>query len=390
MIHEKVTDAPTVVGVVADDFTGAADAAGTFARRGWTVRLLVGTAEPPRTSAPESRTVLAMATGSRSMDEVDAATATARAVHRLAAAGAQRLFVKIDSTLRGPVAGQVRGAIQAWGNDARVVVAPAFPAQGRTVIDGVVLVDGVPVSKTASGRDPFAPVASDHLVDLFPGFRRLAFDGRGLPTPTRTWADAATDRELDAVAELIGAEPAAVAVGSAGLADALARHWGRPSSPADAGAVTGDVVVAVTSLHPVSALQTAQLTASAPERVEIVTSPARRESDPAGVADRIAERVSALVRTRRVDALVVVGGDGVAAVLDRLGATGILVDDVLATGCPTGTIVGGIADGTRIVTKSGGFGTSQTLIDLVSRLRSGPSGPDRPPRPADLKEDHHD
>jgi uncharacterized protein YgbK (DUF1537 family) len=96
------------------------------------------------------------------------------------------------------------------------------------------------------------------------------------------------------------------------------------------------------------------------------------------------------VRTRRVDALVVVGGDGVAAVLDRLGATGILVDDVLATGCPTGTIVGGIADGTRIVTKSGGFGTSQTLIDLVSRLRSGPSGPDRPPRPADLKEDHHD
>ncbi|WP_295784077.1 four-carbon acid sugar kinase family protein [uncultured Microbacterium sp.] len=382
--------APDVIGVVADDFTGAADSAGTFARHGWTVRLLVGAAKPPRTTSAELRTVVAIATGSRSMSEVDAAAATSRAVHRLAAAGAQRLFVKIDSTLRGPVAGQVQGALEVWGDDARVVVAPAFPAQGRTVINGVVLVDGVPVSETASGRDPFAPVASDHLADLFPGFRRLALDGRGLPAPTRTWADAATDRELDAVAEVIGAEPDAVAVGSAGLAGALARRWSHPSPPTDAGAVRGEVIVIVTSLHPVSALQMAELAASAPPGVDLVTPPVRRESDPARVADQIAERVSALVRARRVDALVVVGGDGVAAVLDSLGATGILVDDVLETGCPTGTIVGGIADGTRIVTKSGGFGTPQTLVDLVSRLRRGPSGPDRLPRPADPKEDHHD
>lgn len=375
MTHTTDSPIPATLGLVADDFTGAADSAGVFARHGWAVRLLVGAADSDRGATAHPNTVLAVATGSRSMSETDAMDATARAVHRLAAAGVQRLFLKIDSTMRGPVSAQVGGAIEAWSArhpDPRAVVAPAFPAQGRTVVNGVVRVDGVAVSETASGRDPFAPVSSSRLADLLPGFRELSPAGPFSSAPARTYADAATDADLDAVAQLIDEDPAAVAVGSAGLASALARRWEHPARGRAEHALQGDVVIAVTSLHPVSARQLSELAASIHSTIEVVTPPTERDPSAARVARELATRVSALVRAGRVGCLLVVGGDGVAAILDDLGATGVDIDDVLEAGCPTGTIVGGLADGVRIVSKSGGFGSPRALVDLVSLLRSTP------------------
>ena len=46
-----------------------------------------------------------------------------------------RLFVKIDSTLRGPIEALVAGALEGSGRDV-AVVAPAFPEQGRLLVGG--------------------------------------------------------------------------------------------------------------------------------------------------------------------------------------------------------------------------------------------------------------
>lgn len=393
MTRDAVLAVPSTIGLVADDFTGAADSAGVFAQHGWAVRLVVGAADGGAVDAAHPNTVLAISTGSRSMSGSDAADATATAVHRLLAAGVHRLFLKVDSTMRGPVSAQVRGATAAWAVRhplAPAIVAPAFPAQGRTVVDGVVLVDGVDVSRTASGRDPFAPVVSGRLSELLPGFERLSPGSAPASMRPRTYADATTDDDLDAVALLIERHETALAVGSAGLASALARRWTTHAAPGVRSASRGDIVVAATSLHPVTARQLGELAASAPRGVHVVTPPAERDRSPARVADEIARRVSALLRTRQVGSLIVVGGDGVAAVLDDLGATAVDIDDVLGAGCPTGTIVAGPAHGIRIVSKSGGFGSPSTLLDLVSRLRQMPDRSDAPVRSAHLKEDHHD
>jgi len=385
-VVETGSEVPTMIGLVADDFTGAADSAGVFTQHGWTVRLLVDGVDADgidtETDAPaEPNTVLAIATGSRSLSQADAADVTARAVRRLAAAGVQRLFVKVDSTMRGPVPAQVSGAMDAWGAThptPRAIVSPAFPAQGRTVVGGVVLVDGTPVDETASGRDPFAPVASSRLADLLPGFARLPSTGALPPLPARTYADAQTDGDLDALTHLLDQDPAVVAVGSAGLASALARRWRHPAKPAVRHAVGGGIVVAVTSLHPVSARQVSELAASARPGVDIVTTPAAPDRSPARVADELAKRVSALVKAQDVGALVVVGGDGVASILRDLRATAVSIDDVLEAGCPTGTIVGGVAHGVRIVSKSGGFGSPSALSNLVSLLQSTPTSQNPP------------
>ncbi len=393
MTFAATGDAPATIGLVADDFTGAADSAGAFAQHGWSVHLLVGVASLDREAAVGAPAVLAIATGSRSMSDADAADVTARAVDRLAQAGAERLFVKVDSTMRGPVAAQVKGAMDAWSRwhaNPRALASPAFPAQGRTVVDGIVLVDGTAVRETASGRDPFAPVASSHLGELLPGFLPTLATPDLSPMPPRTYVDATSDADLDAVAHLIAQDPAVVAVGSAGLASALARRWEQPVRDRADDAAHGEVVVAVSSLHPVSARQLSELAASPHVGITVLAPPAERHPDAVRVAEALAERVSATVETRRVRSLIVVGGDGLAAILADLGATGVDIDGVLESGCPTGTIVGGTAHGVRVVSKSGGFGSPRALVDLVSRLRSIPPARDPLAHPAHLKEDHHD
>lgn len=382
---------PATVGLVADDFTGAADSAGVFTQHGWAVRLLVGPADTDREAPLTPGTVLAVATGARSLNDADAAEVTAAAVRRLSEAGVERLFLKIDSTMRGSVPAQVRGALDAWSRrhpGARAVVTPAFPALGRTVVDGVVLVDGIPVSETDSGRDPFAPVASSRLDELLPGFQPLSPASTISSMPARAYADATTDDDLDALARLIHHDPAVVAVGSAGLASALARRWQHPARASIASASRGGVVVAVTSLHPVSARQVSELAASLPSDVDVLTPPVERGPRPSDVAAELAQRVNALVKTQDVGALIVVGGDGVAAVLAAVGATAVRLDGVLDAGCPTGIIVGGLADGVRLVSKSGGFGSPSALVDLVSHLRSE-SPTDPVLHPVHPKEDHN-
>ena len=85
------------------------------------------------------------------------------------------------------------------------------------------------------------------------------------------------------------------------------------------------------------------------------------------------ERVAGRIARASYDTLVLVGGDGAAAALDRVGAEAIRVHAALAPGIPIGTILGGSGHGMRIVTKSGAFGDSGSLLRIVDRLQSDPS-----------------
>jgi len=46
------------------------------------------------------------------------------------------------------------------------------------------------------------------------------------------------------------------------------------------------------------------------------------------------------------------------------------VQGALAPGIPIGTILGGTADGVQVVTKSGSFGDSDSLLRIADRLQS--------------------
>ena len=169
------------VGILADDLTGAADTALQFVREGWRTDLQL---RPGKSDAQ----VVAVTADSRNLSAPDAAKAVVAAVGQLRQAGVTHLYKKIDSTLRGQIRAEVLAALNAWAGDAIAVVCPAYPAMGRTMVDGRLYVNGVLVSETALGADPATPVAESHVPTLLGGLH-IAHKGE---ESARDWQIAST------------------------------------------------------------------------------------------------------------------------------------------------------------------------------------------------------
>lgn len=427
------TDA-VAVGIVADDLTGANDSAVQFARGGWEARL---TLADPSAGPVDAGAVIAVVTDSRAQDVETARASTSSAVTALRTAGIDRLFIKIDSTMRGSVSAQIAGALGAWSSvypDALAIVCPAYPAMGRTVERGRLLVDGAGVETTSVGRDPVTPVVTSEMERLVPGCIAVSSDGVSaaeLAGRIETLADsglramvidAASDEHLrvigDAIVQL-GAR--AIPVGSAGLAGVMSEVWGTNLESTATG-VDGRasrelndaarVLVQVSSLHDVSRAQHAHLVetgdrvrtfapgpadvsgadaasawiarelADSPELPEVVVvlAPTERgavSSESPSAAELVAAGLAAItdkVLTHSgASALVLMGGEGARAVLDRFDADAIRVTDAIREGIPIGVIEGGRLHGLTVVTKAGGFGTAASLTDIVPELLSAPT-----------------
>src|SRR5687768_2826457 len=149
--------------ILADDLTGAADSAIAFARQ-MPTRVIWGDARPEDHTDPF---VLAYDAATRELDGVEAARRHREAMRRFRDSRL-RVFKKIDSTLRGHPAEEIAAMLDVMFSHepaTRIVLAPAFPAAGRTVRDGQVCVDGVPLPFTEywpAGRNP----KLGHLVNL--------------------------------------------------------------------------------------------------------------------------------------------------------------------------------------------------------------------------------
>jgi len=379
---------PVSVGLVADDLTGAADSVAPFARAGWLVELRLAASDAPIAPGPA---IVAVTSDARARSHDDAADLTRGAAAAFRDAGADRLYLKVDSTMRGSVAGQIAGALEAWIPGAFAVLCPAFPEHARTVVDGVVLVDGAPLATSPAAADPVTPVASSALAELVPGSVRVAADGdaRALAAALLAAADAgsavltvdaATGADLELVAAavaLVGSR--AVAVGSAGLASALQHAWSAsPVTEEPAGPHGGDgaALVIVSSLHAVARGQLDALDRSEAAAFVVTTPPLVGGAAPEEIAERLASEVADHLAAGDITALVLVGGDGALATLRRLGATAIRVLGEVSHGVPHGVLVGGTADGLTVVTKSGGFGAPSALVDIVRALAPPTTAPE--------------
>jgi uncharacterized protein YgbK (DUF1537 family) len=142
MIKAPATPARSLL-IVADDLSGAADCAVAFAAAG---RRTVVTLDISNRHVDDAAAidVIAADTDTRRLAPSAAALRAAEAFIALATPG-RRLYKKIDSTLRGNWAAEV-AALQPLAGLA--IVAPAFPATGRTTHGGRILVHGEPLEST--------------------------------------------------------------------------------------------------------------------------------------------------------------------------------------------------------------------------------------------------
>ena len=110
------------------------------------------------------------------------------------------------------------------------------------------------------------------------------------------------------------------------------------------------------------------IVATPSERPDAATAPTATETASVIIADGLATMTAALFAHRSVGALVLMGGEGARAVLDRFEAGAIVVTDAIREGIPVGLIDGGLADGLTVVTKAGGFGATSSIADILPQL----------------------
>ena len=326
--------------IQADDLTGAADTAVGFAAAGLSTVVLPWR-DGVLARVPEAA-VLAFDTASRDVDAsvaADRAGAVARWFARHCDDRAW-MYKKLDSTLRGNVAAEV-AAVERELRPSRVVVAPAFPALGRTTVDGHQRWD------------------------------REAVDVAALLGPSevpRAVVDAHRTESLDTLARELEALPERpLLVGSGGLAAAYARRRG--GSPPAVAPASGPVLVVSGSR---TELATRQADVLAVTRVALDGVAAARALEagrdvlltgPAGPLARAAARA---LRDTTPRLVVVVGGDTAHALCTALGVETLRAEREAAPGAPLlrGTPAGGRE--LRLVFKSGSFGDDDLLARLVA------------------------
>ncbi|MBE0584447.1 MAG: four-carbon acid sugar kinase family protein, partial [Desulfofustis sp.] len=166
------------IAVIADDLTGAADTGVQFCPTVGPVLLTTvdGTLPDDKSPLPAG---LAISTESRHLDSRSAGLAVHRCTGRIAALAPDLIYKKIDSCLRGNLGAELDALLEASGAAASLV-APAYPTLGRTTVDDVHRLHGVPVADTEIGRDPLNPVRESRLSKLLAGQSRLTIGRIGL------------------------------------------------------------------------------------------------------------------------------------------------------------------------------------------------------------------
>ena len=347
------TGSLTASGVVlADDATGALECASVLAGLSLDVALTLD-AEPQvrcgmLVADTESRHLLAAAAGQR----------IGRWSERTAAA----IFKKTDSTLRGNIAAELLALL----SRGPLVYVPAYPKLGRTVRDGRLLVNGIPVDQTEFARDALHPVRSSVVADLFPTGSFVSIREAkelacflALAEAKIAICDAASDEDLQAIAESLRGKEVTVA-GPSGFIEPWASLGMFPRKLPEVAPVVGKWLVVCGSRHPRSRRQAhlaerSGLTVLLGAEEELSSEAAA--TDLAGRAVKcIGECISTYPRPRGV---LVMGGDTAWALWRALGISDLTpLPEVLpgVAACLSGDLL--------FITKAGGFGED----DLVTRV----------------------
>src|ERR687893_1800639 len=224
-----------LIAVIADDLTGAADTGVQLVHAGYRTAVFFRATEV----LADDLDAVAFDTDSRTMPAGFAAKRVLEVAHL--AREARVVYKKLDSTFRGNIGAELAAALGSARRD-RVVVAPAFPAAGRTTVGGIQRVHGVPVDETEMANDPQTPVREAHvpslLADAFSSVGTLGVEDladhervrRTLEDRECVVADTERDADLEALVRAVPDPARVLWAGSAGLALALGTIYPGPSA----------------------------------------------------------------------------------------------------------------------------------------------------------------
>ena len=234
-----------ILGVIADDFTGATDIAGMLVKGGMRTIQTIGV--PARGTIPDDVDAVVVALKSRSIAPKDAVDQSLAALKALQAAGCVRFFFKycstFDSTDAGNI-GPVGDALMDALGTKQAIYCPAFPENGRTIFFGHLFVGDILLSDSHMRHHPLNPMTDSSLVRVLArqtkhkvglvqlkqvqagsATLRAALDKLALEGVRHVVVDAVADTDLGIIGEAIGDDP--LVTGGSGVALGLPAAYRR-------------------------------------------------------------------------------------------------------------------------------------------------------------------
>lgn len=160
-------DQKIILGCIADDFTGGSDAASFLTAGGMNTVLLNGV--PEDLILPEDCEAVVIALKSRTQETTGAVRDSLQAIRWLRDRGAEHFYIKycstFDSTPEGNI-GPIVDAVLEELSAAKTILCPALPANGRTVQQGILYVNGVPLAESSMKDHPLTPMWASRIAEL--------------------------------------------------------------------------------------------------------------------------------------------------------------------------------------------------------------------------------
>lgn len=231
-----------LLGVIADDFTGATDIAGFLVENGMRTIQVNGT---PSEDMKINADAVVVSLKSRSCATQQAIIDSVKALKWLQSQGCQQFYFKycstFDSTAQGNI-GPVTDALLDQLNEDFTVVCPSLPVNGRTVFNGHLFVLGQLLSESGMRNHPVTPMKNSNIVQLMDaqsrgetglinyqiieqgpdniikGFKALKAQGKRYAV-----VDAFNSQHIDNIGKSINGLK--LITGGSGLASGIAKNW---------------------------------------------------------------------------------------------------------------------------------------------------------------------
>lgn len=414
--------------IIADDFTGALDTGVQLAARGIETRVLVDDSEDgdiQELKEHENAQVLVLDTETRHIGPEKAYKKVFSITEKAKNAGISYIYKKTDSALRGNIGSELTAMLNASGEKVLSFI-PAFPKMNRITAGGIHYIEGIPVSESVFGQDPFEPVKKNRVKDIIRQqsdvevteiLKRNDIKEKDIQEKREgIWVfDAESEEDLAHIAESLKREnKVRILAGCAGFAAKLSEIYEFQGHQQDKEMLEGKLLVVCGSVNPITLKQLAygencgycRIHLSAEEKlregywetkegadslhrlkeacennncciVDSIDAEGQNETMQYHLSlEEIRKRISqnlGEVLKRLLDAgekavLSVTGGDTLMGFMQKAGARELIPVCEVAPGCVL-TKLKYHNEEYHIITKSGGFGDEKLLEDLVKMLR---------------------
>ncbi len=381
-----------MLGLIADDLTGACDSSTQFKKYGYSVIVT------SKLNHKLKSDLLAVNLNCRELDAKKTYEKTKEVCSKLKAEEIKLKYVKIDSTLRGNFGQMIKAAMDTYGFNI-AFIAPAYPYQRRITLGDYHLVNGNLLKDTEFGKEIEKEKVSE-ILEIQVGEKVKSIDLKSLEDERledkiRNFLkegfrfftfDSIKFSHLEKIAKL-GLDLDALICGSAGLAEALAKEMAK---------IKRNLCVINGSKNRISRIQIGKLSEinfkiieiSVPEILDenFIDEEIRRveQSIKKGqdLALQLKERLGSLEAVKEIikrllkliikngfNSYIVIGGDTLNLMCENLNCSRFKILAELEPGLPLLKFLDGKLKGVKLVSKAGGFGDENSLIRIANYLK---------------------